>query len=498
MSKKIEKMDRTQLLTIAEAIQTLTKNKKYDLLSTVYPDKGKYSRDLYPVSTEFFKRGKSHRIRAFIAGNRSGKSFTGATELAYHVTGRYPHWWEGRRFKKAINTWVVCESGQLWRDSLQQLLCGAPGDVGSGLIPKDAILETRSMPGVPGSIGQIIVKHKRGGNSYIVVKTYEMGREQFQAAKLDCILFDEEPPEEIFSEALTRTMGAASEPGMVMLLFTPLKGLSNVIIKFLPNGEVPPDGVHPDNKQKWVCQLEWKDVPHLSEEDKTMMLAEYHPNERDARSKGKPALGSGRVYPIVEEDITVKPFKIPDYFARAYGLDFGWNNTAALWAAQDPTTNVIYLYAEYKQGKLADYQHVFAVQQKGEWIPGAADPSGGGRRDDGRMRIDYYRSLGLDLHPGYNGVAPGIGQVHTMLESGALKVFSNLDKFMSEFRVYRYDVKDPNKVARNQDDHLLDCLRYLISMFDVISVSQYDVDMADEDPYDDHQAHHDIDPITGY
>lgn len=494
----LEKLDRQKLLKLAESIQVLTENKRYDLLSTVYPDKGKYSRDKYPVSLEFFRRGKNHRIRAFIAANRSGKSFTGATELAYHATGRYPHWWEGRKFKKGINSWVVCESGQLWRDSLQQLLLGAPGDAGSGLIPKDAIVETRSMPGIPGAVGQIVVKHKSGHNSYIVVKTYEMGREQFQAAKLDCILFDEEPPEEIFSEALTRTMGAGTEPGMVMLLFTPLRGLSNVILKFLPNGIIPPGGIHPDNSQKWVCQLTWEDVPHLTEEDKQMMLAEYHPNERDARSKGIPALGSGRVYPVLEEDIVVAPFKIPEYFPRAYGLDFGWNNTACIWGAQDPVTNVIYLYAEYKAGKIADYQHVYAIQQRGDWITGAADPSGGGRRDDGRMRIDHYRSLGLNLVPGYNSLAPGIGQVYTMLDSGSLKVFSNLEKFLEEFRVYRYDSKDPNKIAKNQDDHLLDALRYLISQFEMISASEHDIQDIEEDPMEEYLRNKDVDPLTGY
>lgn len=492
----IEKLNRDKLLSLAQAIQTLTENRRYDLLSTVYPDKGMYSRDKYPVSLEFFRRGANHRIRAFIAANRSGKSFTGATELAYHATGRYPDWWEGRRFKKGINSWVVCESGQLWRDSLQQLLLGSPGDTGSGLLPKDSIVETRSMPGIPGAVGQIVVKHKKGGNSYIVVKTYEMGREQFQAAKLDVVLFDEEPPEEIFSEALTRTMGAASDPGMTMLLFTPLKSLSNVTLKFLPNGTLPPGGVHPDNSQKWVCQLAWEDVPHLSEEDKQMMLAEYHPNERDARTKGTPALGSGRVFPLSEDEVVVAPFEIPDYFLRAYGLDFGWNNTAAIWGAQDPSTGIIYLYAEYKNGKLADYQHVYSIQQRGEWISGAADPSGGGRRDDGRMRIDYYRSLGLNLVPGYNSLAPGIGQLYTMFDSGSLKIFSNLEKIIAEFRVYRYDAKDPNRIARNQDDHLLDALRYLISQFDMISVSKFD--MENEDHFDEPRSTRDVDPITGY
>jgi hypothetical protein len=131
-------------------------------------------------------------------------------------------------------------------------------------------------------------------------------------------------------------------------------------------------------------------------------------------------------------------------------------------------------------------------------MSGAADPSGGGRRDDGKMRIDYYRSLGLDLHPGFNSIVTGIGQVYTELEAGTLKIFSNLDAFFDEYRVYRYDSKDPNKIARNQDDHLLDTLRYLLSIFEMIAVSHYDMEMADINPYDNHRESHDIDSLTGY
>jgi len=190
--------------------------------------------------------------------------------------------------------------------------------------------------------------------------------------------------------------------------------------------------------------------------------------------------------------------EIPDYFPRAYCMDFGWNETSALWLAQDPVTQVIYVYSEYKRGKLPDSQHAYAIKERGEWMAGAADPSGGGRRDDGRMRIDYYRSLGLDLHPGYNSIVTGISQIYNMLEAGTLKFFNNLHMLLDEFRVYRYDAKDPNKIARNQDDHLLDALRYGISIFEMIAVSHYDMEMADIDPYEDYKESRDIDPITGY
>lgn len=496
-------MDRNKLLNIARAIQSFTEHKKYNLIDSIFPAEGPFSRDKYHKAMEFFKAGSSHRFRVLGGGNGSGKSFDGSVELTYHMTGEYPEWWEGKRFKKATKWWVICESGSLWRDSMQQSLLGSVGnELGTGLIRKDFLPEdgTKSMPGVPGAIGQIRTKHKSGGISSVTVKTFEMGRNQFQAATLDGIIFDEEPPEEIYSECIMRLRGVKGikDPGICMMMFTPLKGLSDVVMRYLPNGRFPSGGTHPEHTDRYAIAVSWDDAPHLTEEDKKTMLAEMPPNERDARTKGIPALGSGRVYPVSEDDIKIKPFEIPEYFPRAYGLDFGWNNTAALWIAQDPSTQIKYIYAEYKKGKVTDSEHVHAIKQRGDWMSGAADPSGGGRRDDGKMRIDYYRSLGLDLHPGFNGLVSGIGQVYTEFESGTLKIFSNLEMIFDELRVYRYDAKDPNKIARNQDDHLLDTLRYLISIFDMISVSHHDVEMGDSDPYDDYKEHRDIDPLTGY
>ncbi len=496
-----ETTERNKLLNIARAIKSFTEHKKYNLIDSIFPDDGPFSRDKYHKHVNFFDAGATHRFRVLGGGNGSGKSFSGAAELTYHMTGEYPSWWKGHKFKKAIKSWVICESGSLWRDSMQASLLGSTGEEhGTGLIRKDMIDNTKSMPGVPGSIGQIYTKHVSGGVSSVTVKTFEMGREQFQAATLDLVIFDEEPPDDVYSECIMRLRGVAGvkEPGKCMMMFTPLKGLSSVVMRYLPNGRFPLEGTHPEHKDRFAIAVSWDDAPHLTEEDKATMRAEMPPNELDARTKGIPALGSGRVYPVGEDDIKVKPFEIPDYFPRAYALDFGWNNTAAVWLAQDPVTQIIYVYSEYKRGKLTDSQHAYAIKERGEWMAGAADPSGGGRRDDGKMRIDFYRSLGLDLHPGYNSIITGIGQVYNMLEAGTLKFFSNLDLLFDELRVYRYDSKDPNKIARNQDDHLLDALRYGISIFEMIAVSHYDMETADIDPFEEHKNSRDVDSLTGY
>jgi hypothetical protein len=98
---------------------------------------------------------------------------------------------------------------------------------------------------------------------------------------------------------------------------------------------------------KWAIQIDWDDVPHLSDNDKAELISSIPPHQRDARSKGIPALGSGVIYPVVEDSWIVDPFEIPLHWPRAFALDVGWNRTAALWGAWNRDSDTIYLYDEY-------------------------------------------------------------------------------------------------------------------------------------------------------
>jgi hypothetical protein len=73
--------------------------------------------------------------------------------------------------------------------------------------------------------------------------------------------------------------------------------------------------------------------------------------------------------------------------------------------------------------------------------------------------IEVYRSLGLALTAADNAVEPGLLEVWQRLSTGRIKVFRTLQFFLKEFRFYRRDEK--GRVVK-QDDHLMDCLRYLI------------------------------------
>lgn len=190
----------------------------------------------YARQREFHDAGATHRERLFMAGNQLGKTLAGSFEWAMHLTGRYPDWWRGRRFDTPGRYWAAGESRISTRDTIQKLLIGDPEQPkswGRGAIPGDAILTTHRASGAANAIDAVTVAHVAGGASTLLFKAYEQGRAKWQGDTLNGVWFDEEPPLDIYVEGLTRTNATA---GIVMLTFTPLKGMSEVVRMFLEGG----------------------------------------------------------------------------------------------------------------------------------------------------------------------------------------------------------------------------------------------------------------------
>jgi hypothetical protein len=201
-------------------------------------------------------------------------------------------------------------------------------------------------------------------------------------------------------------------------------------------------------------------VPHLTDKQKADLLASIPPYQRDARSKGIPQLGSGAIYPVAESDIVVDDFEIPPHWPRAFGMDVGWNRTAAIWGAKNPDTGEKFLYSEHYRGQAEPIIHVQSINARGTWIPGVIDPASRGRgQKDGNQLMQNYVDLGLNITAAQNSVEAGIYEVWMALSLGHLKVFKSLQNWLAEYRLYRRDEKG-NIVKQN--DHLMDASRYLI------------------------------------
>jgi phage terminase large subunit-like protein len=451
MSELLDGLDKNLELTLL--LEESLRRRKERKIATYFPDTGEYRRELYPKHTAYFKAGARYRERLMMAANRIGKTESiGGYEMVLHMTGRYPSWWEGRKFDQPISAWAAGDTGKTTRDILQMKLLGPPGEFGTGLIPKADLIKTTAKAGVAEAIEVITVRHASGGESRLTFKSYDQRREAFQGSEQDVIWLDEEPPLDVYTECLLRTM---TNNGMTMLTFTPLMGMSETVMSFMPNGEVQEQAAG----SKYVGMATWDDVPHLTKTQKEELWASIPPFQRDARSKGVPQLGAGAIYPVPESELICEEFAIPEHWRRCYGMDVGWNRTAVVWGATNPDTEVTYLYSEYYRGQAEPILHAEAIKARGE-MPGVIDPASRGRaQTDGQQLLGMYRRHGLDITLANNAVESGLYNVWQTMSAGKLRVFQNLRNWLSEFRLYRRDEK--GRVVKD-NDHLMDATRYLV------------------------------------
>jgi len=440
-------------------------------------------KDIYDFHVPMYKN--------YIAGGavHHNTESIGGYEVTCHLTGDYPEWWTGKRFSRPIKAWAVGKTGLKVRDIAQKKLLGENFALGTGVIPGKYLVpkSERSKPGVPNAYESILVKHKSGGNSILVFKAYAEDRGGFEGEEIDVIWLDEEPPLAVFSECLIRlTPKDHRQPfGHLLCTFTPLEGMSDVVMNFLTiDGKTHnfPDnrnGIH--NKDRFIISATWDDAPHLTSETKQKMFDNCAPHEREARSRGIPQLGSGAVYPITEEEVSCEDFEIPSWWKRISGLDVGWNITAGIWIAENPDDLCAYLYSVYKKGRAEPIVHAEAINARGLWIPTAIDPaSSGSSQVDGRKLIDLYSGLIPSLFYADNAVEAGVFKVWEMLSSGRLKVFKSCLPWFDEFRFYRRNEK--GKITK-ENDHLMDATRYAVMSIQAAQVPP-DPDMMDFDSMD--------------
>jgi len=463
----LSQASRTELLRAWDLLTEQQRRERRRKFWTYYPDAGPLRRELYPRHLEFFALGKDHPTRCFMAGNRTGKTEGGGGyELTCHLTGYYPEWWQGHRFDKPIDAWAAGDTGDTVRDIIQAKLVGAKDNEGTGLIPGDAIVDLSYRRNSNDLLDYIDVQRYRqlksgtwdkAGVSRLGFKSYEQGRKTFQGTEKDVIWLDEESDAGIRAECALRLM---TTRGLLIETFTPLKGLTPIVLTYLEDGRPPTEGnrtvTSPDRA---LVMAGWDDVPHLPDAEKGRMMRESEPHLRLARSKGIPSIGSGAIYPIAEEEIVCDPFELPEHWPRAYGMDVGWNRTAAVWGAFDAETDTWYLYSEHYRGQAEPSIHADSIKGRGEWINGTIDPAARGRaQKDGEQLLETYTDLKLNLTPADNAREAGIHRVYQRLSTGKMKVFKTLSNWLAEYRIYRRD--DKGQVVKS-NDHAMDATRYL-------------------------------------
>ncbi len=416
----------------------------------------------------------SHAVERILSGaNQSGKSLSGCMETCFHLTGNYPEWWTGHVVDPRvnagngdfeINVWVVGTDSKTVRDSLQSKIIGTEakkytdGVIHPDYIDIEGAIKSR---GVPGLIDTVYITHKSGIKSKLQFRSYEQGRENLQAATIDAVYCDEEPPAEVIGELRAR-IGATG--GFMYMAFTPLKGMTPLVQEFWTK----------DNEDKCLVCMNIYEASHYTPEKIKRIESLYSglsESERKARMMGVPTMGSGLVYPVDDEELKWDyDGALPVHWRRLYAIDFGRGEHpfACTWGALDPVTDVLYLYDAIKvKGKTAA-ELCSMIRGKGDWIRGTYPHDFNRDSGVGGKYKEIYIREGLNLtgvhaqdKDGSNKVENGIIELRQRMIDGKFKVARHLSDWFSEKQTYRYG--DDGKPIKEKDD-LMDSTRYLTIM----------------------------------
>jgi phage terminase large subunit-like protein len=202
-----------------------------------------YARKKYKKMLAAFEATKYYREVNIMSANRVGKTVGVGYAVSCWSTGVYEDWWPGITYDGPIDMWVAGQTNETTRDILQRklfgditLINGKKSLSGTGIIPGELLINPPSWKaGVTDLIDTIGVRTVDGGVSRIGMKSYQQGRLSFEGLEKHVIVLDEEPPSEIYNECLIRTMTVKN--GRVISSFTPLLGMSDTAMMFLPGGE---------------------------------------------------------------------------------------------------------------------------------------------------------------------------------------------------------------------------------------------------------------------
>lgn len=439
----------------------------------------------------FFETGTSER-RGILAANRIGKTVSTCYETACHLTGQYPDWWTGYRFNKPITCMVAGEGWSQVALVLQNELLGTQDvkivdNLGTGVIPRDCIVVDTMRNDGANCIG-VEIRHVSGSNSYLLFANYTQEVRQLQGFKLNLAVFDEQPPDDFFSEIVTRT---ATTQGKVLCSFTPLKGLNGLVSKFW-------------NKEEGYefIRVSWDDCPEydpwgqpfLLKETRRQLERDYLPHEREARIAGKPVMGKGAVFQIREWPL----YQTGDYdftrmpnIQRVIALDLGLVNDKTVISLMywDPYERTAFLHKQIcvqgiEEAVPSQYiNHLLRPEVFGTPIVLPADANTAGRYTMSSNSIrELFESYELNVYhkaimnpPDQEGRVTnhksyGINQMRQMLEVGSLMVNQNCTQFISDAQNYYVDSQgrfsDPDDTIDSCRYALLACLQGIAEPWD--------------------------------
>ena len=398
-----------------------------------------------------------------MAANRSGKTLSAGYHTACDLTGDYPDWWKGFKQTHAPYALAMGVDNEQLKTVVQTELFGNLDEnkkFSGGWIHPDEILRVEWSGQITGLARRITIKSKFG-KSVITLRAYSASKTgtatlSFAGSNIDLIWIDECPPDELVGQLVTRTtMGNYGKGGRIRYTMTPELGATQLVTSFLEDIQ---EGQH------LVGPVAWSECPHITPERQKQILSGIPEHEQEMRSKGIPFFGSGLVYPVAENRISIPDFKIPPYYRLIRAMDLGINHpTAVVWLAHSPEDDVIYLVKTYAVKGENAATHAQAANTMWNFtqvvFPHDVDTT---EKGSGKTIRSFYNEAGLTRTldfknmDGSISVEPGIFQLNERMRDGRFKVFDSCIEFWREKRLYH---RKEGKLVKENDD-VLDAARY--------------------------------------
>ncbi|EBW2292215.1 hypothetical protein DFV88_24845 [Salmonella enterica subsp. enterica serovar Newport] len=475
-----------------EALETLTPDQLTGLYESLkaYSDYKKYNRleyfEPYPYQRKFMNAGLNHTSRYMRAGNRTGKTYGAAAEMAYHLTGRYPFWWEGARIEGSNHVfWGVGITQESAANVMQKELFGSSDCrvnelIGSGALPRDAIEFKLGWEQDGPKLKSCMIRHVSGG-----VNTFKFhgcdNPQVLHGAKCAVIWIDEEAINamEVYSicrARLTNALGTGKS-GQLILTATPERGYTP-LNKLFDEDET---GV------LYIQSASWDDCPNFSPEMIEKELSQYPKWQHEMRRRGLPVLGTGAVFDVADEQIKIMAVNPgPDWEAIA-AIDWAENldPTAVVVALRNLSnmhyyiTDVFYLDGDSYSRSPANVAAILQSTYPGITVIRPHDhPALSNQLRELGINVSYEpfrnppqselkanRAISRESAEKSNSIEVGLDEMRLLFSEDRLKVLAHCEKWFIEKNGYFYS-QDKNtgkvRLKGQQGDHALDASRYAI------------------------------------
>ncbi|MCD6459743.1 terminase family protein [bacterium] len=391
------------------------------------------------------------RTKAFVGGNRSGKTTAGTIDVILECIGKHPLQLNGSRKKPPLFWRVVCVD---FINGIEKIILPKFKE----WLPAKYLIDGKWEKSWREKSRTLTLSN----DSQIEFMSALQDREKFQGTSRDGLWIDEEIDKPIFQECQMRLLDRG---GRTILTLTPINGMTWVYDDIYLKKNDP----HIE-----VITVTTYENPHIDPSEIKIFADNLSSDEKRIRLNGEFVSLQGLVYKDFSDGppLVVKPFPIPPEWTHYIGIDPHLRTpTAVLFTACDREGD-LYCYDEIFSDDLISgiAEQIKMKFSHNSIFSSVIDPSSKQPNPVSGVSIkDEFARFGIHARNAKKNVHVGINRLSEYLRHKKgyprIFIFETCEKLRFEFRNYIWE-KNPfagdKQSPRKKNDHLLDCLRYIV------------------------------------